>query len=598
MGLVATMLVLMGIMAMMLIGVVGGSKSGGSVMDTANNAVQSSGARTHSAASFNVAEAGIQYTVAWLSSLAAPPANTSSFAPALNFGTGPVAATVGTPPRAQIIPDPTDPGTYFTVRVYPDSYNNAVNSPTSTSKKYLIESVGVSGGITTVLQVYVHQGNLSQYLVLLNSWNNSGNFWVSGLTTFDGPVHDNNANGVAENVFWTNNNAATQMFTYSGSDAYSVSSPNGINWWENWNPNTPPQVINNPGPPPTTNNQWLDVAAGGQPTIQEGTPVVPFPTSSNIQKSAATNGRANLNPTGVSLCPGGGIYIEGNVDEMALTTTGANNTTQVITITQGTTVQRITINPDTNTTTLETQNGNGNGNGNWKTTETLGASTTNGVLYVNGNIGAQGDPKTGGLHGTIADNTLDGSGNVVHNNALTIATPQTDNANLDGSLTYNTQRTVAKDSSGNPIYVDVNGNRTSDPTKGTPTFVSEDTDPTFTSHAGTLGVISNNVLVDTTDSTGNPLNNFQMDGTVLASGIYDADHWGNRPVGLWENMGGYLSNTVGTFGVFGNNLQLTNGFNTQFNYDARMRNNPPPFFPTTGNSYTIVSWRQVAQTVE
>lgn len=603
MGLVATMLVLMGIMAMMLIGVIGGSggKSGGSVVDTAKNAVQSSGARSRSAASFNMAEAGIQYTIAWLSTQSAPPANTQAFAPGLNFGAGAAAATVGTPPRAQIIPDPTnDPSTYFTVRVYPDSYNNVTNSSTSTAKKYLIESVGVSGGMTTILQVYVRQGSLSQYLVLLNSWNNSNNFWVSGLTTFDGPVHDNNANGVAENVFWTDNHAATQMFTYTGSDAYSVSGTNGINYWENWQQNTPPQVLTNPGPPPTTNNQWLDIAAGGAPTIAQGTPVVPFPTSSAIQKNAATNGRSSLNATGASLCPGGGVYIEGNVDEMVMSTSGANNTTQVMTITQGTLVQRITIDPTAGTTTLETKkvNGNGNGNGQWNTTETLPNSTTNGVVYVDGNIGAQGDPKTGGLHGTVADNSLDASGNLVHNNALTIATPQTANTNLDGSITYNTHRTVAKDSSGNPIYTDVNGNRTNDPTKGTPTFVTEDHDPTFTSQAGTLGVISNNVLVTKNDSSGNPLNSFEMDGTVLASGIYDADHFTDRPVGLWENMGGYLSSTVGTFGVFGNNLQLTNGFNTQFNYDARMRNNPPPFFPTTGNQYNIVSWQQVTQTIE
>ena len=82
------------------------------------------------------------------------------------------------------------------------------------------------------------------------------------------------------------------------------------------------------------------------------------------------------------------------------------------------------------------------------------------------NIGAQGDPKTGGLHGTVADNSLDASGNLLHNNALTIATPQTSNINLDGSLTYNTSRQVAKDSSGNPIYIDVNGNRTSNPANG------------------------------------------------------------------------------------------------------------------------------------
>ena len=609
MGLVATMLVLMGIMAMMLIGVIGGrgGKSGGSVMDTANNAVQASGARSRSAASFNMAEAGIQYTIAWLSAQAAPPANTLAFAPGLNYGSGPAATTVGSPARSQIIPDGSDPNTYFTVRIYPDTYNGALNSPTSTSKKYLIEAVGVSGGMTTILQVYVRQGSLSQYLVLLNSWNNAGNFWVSGLTTFDGPVHDNNIgsdghgangdpnppDGTPENILWKSTPGTPPMFTYTGNDAYSVSSPTGVSWWKDAfnNQVTPGVILNSDG---STTNQWLNIAAGGASTVKSGTPVVPFPTSSTIQKTAATNGRSSLNSSGASLCPGGGIYIEGSVNEMVMSTTGTANTTQIITLTQGATVQRITINPSANTTVLETQQPDLS----WATTESLPSSTTNGVVYVNGNIGAQGDPKTGGLHGTVADNRLDASGNMTHNNALTIATPQDKSTNLDGSVVYNTSRTVATDAGGNPLYVDVNGNPTNDPNKGTPTFVTEDHDPTFTSHAGTLGIISNNVLVTTNDSAGKSLTKFEMDGTVLASGLYDADHFADRPVGLWENMGGYLSSTVGTFGMFGSDLKLTNGFNTQFNYDARMRNNPPPFFPTTGHQYNTVSWRQVLQTVE
>ncbi len=530
----------------------------------------------------------VQYTLSWLSAQAAPPSNTSSFAPTL-WG----ATNVGSPARAQVVPNPSDSGSYFSVRIYPDSYNNDTSSPTSTQKKYLIESVGVSGGMTTIVQAYIRQGSLSQYLVLLDSWNNSGNFWVSGLTTFDGPVHDNNTNGVAENIFWTDTAGTNPMFTYTGNDppAYSVSSPTGVDWWKNWNGNTPPQVITNPDG--TQTNQWLDVAAGGAGTISTGTPVVPFPTTSNQQKNAAIGNALILNPSGVTLCPGGGVYIEGNVDEMALSTSGTNNTNQIITVTQGSTVQRVTINPTTGLTTLEQQKPDLT----WITKAVL-TGTTNGVLYCNGNIGAQGDPKTGGLHGQIADNQIDSGGNQTHNNALTIATPQADNCNLDGSVKYSTTRQIAKDSSGNPIYIDVNGNRTSDPSKGTPTFVPEDTDSNFTTKAGTLGVISNNVLVTKSDSTGAALNNFEMDGTVLASGLYDADHWESRPTGLWENMGGYLSSTVGTFGVFGNDLKLTNGFNTQFNYDARMRNNPPPYFPTTGNTYNMVSWKQVAQTLE
>jgi len=89
-----------------------------------------------------------------------------------------------------------------------------------------------------------------------------------------------------------------------------------------------------------------------------------------------------------------------------------------------------------------------------------------------------------------------------------------------------------------------------------------------------------------------------MDGTLLASGLDDADHFTDRPAGLRESMGGYLSSTVGALSGFDNNtLKLIDGFNTQFNHNAWMRNNPPPFFPTTGYTYSIISRQQVAQPI-
>ncbi|MGI4789840.1 MAG: pilus assembly PilX family protein [Janthinobacterium lividum] len=586
MGMAVTMLALMGILAITLIGTVGSNGSHGynGILGLTDNALQASSARTRAATSFNMAESGIQYTIAWLETRSQPPTGNAQAPTGWEF------STVGS--QGQVTPDPTNPGTYFSIRIYPDAYNTDTTSPTSNTKKYLIESTGFSGGIKTILQAYVSQASLAQYLVLLNSWNNSGNYWVSGLTTFDGPVHDNNANGVAENVLWKSAAGTSPMFTYTGNDAYTTSGANGINWWKDqFNTQAAPQVVTNADGSQT--NQWLNVAAGGAGTVHTGTAVVPFPTSSTLQKNAATGTATATNPTGVTLCPGGGVYVEGNVSEMALSATGTNNTTQVITITQGSTVQRVTIDP-TAGTKLETQQTNGT----WLQTGSL-SGTTNGVVYVDGNIGAQGDPKTGGLHGVVADNALNSSGTITHDSALTIATPQADNANLDGSVTYNTERQVATDTSGKPEYIDVNGNPTSNAANGTPVYVSESSDANFTTKAGTLGLISNNVLVDKQDSTGAALTKFEMDGTVLASGIYDADHFDSRPVGLWENMGGYLSSTVGTFGEFSNsNLHLVDGFNTQFNYDARMRNNPPPFFPTTGFTYNILSWQQVAQPLE
>ena len=496
MGMAVTMLVLLGLLTLTLIGTTGSN----GILGTTNNALQSGSARSQSTASFNMAESGIQYTLAWLGNVSKvrPPVGNAQAPTGWDF------TTVNG--RGVVTPDPNNPGSYFAVRIYPDAYNTDTTSPTSNQKKYLIESIGYSGGRSTIVQAYVGQGSLAQYLVLLNSWNDPNNFWVSGLTTFDGPVHDNNANGVAENVLWKSAAGTSPMFTYTGDDAYTTSGTNGINWYKDQFQNSggTPQVVTNPDGSQT--NQWLNVAAGGAESVHTGTPVVPFPTSSTLQKSAAVGTATVTNPFGVTLCPGGGVYVEGNVSEMALSATGPNNTVQVMTITQpnaagGTTVQRVTIDPVAGTK-LETQQPDGT----WQQTGTL-AGTTNGVVYVDGNIGqpsttdSSGNPVnpqtsplsdpssglSGGLHGVVADNALDANGNVTHNNGLTITTPQADSCNVDGSITYSTERQIAKDASGNPEYIDVNGNPTSDPTKGTPVYVSESNDPNFLSKAGDFG---------------------------------------------------------------------------------------------------------------
>ena len=593
MGIAVTMLVLMGILAITLIGTVGvgGGHGYNGLLGLTDNALQSSAARTRSVTAFNLAESGVQYTLAWLESLPQAPGGNAQAPTGWGF------VTSGT--RGVVTPDPNSPGSTFAVRIYPDAYNAV-----GTQKKYLIEVVGTSGGATAYVQAYVEEGSLSKYLVLLNSWNDPNNYWVSGLNEFDGPVHDNNANGIAESVAWKSAAGTPPMFTYNGSDAYTVSDPNGVNWVKDFSSYAAPQIVTNPDGSQT--NQWLNVASGGAGSVHTGTPVVPFPTSSAIQKSAALGSVAVPSPVGVTLCPGGGVYVEGNVSEMALSASGTNNTAQVMTITQpaltgGTLVQRVTIDPVAGTK-LETQQANGS----WQTTGTL-AGTGNGVVYVDGNIGATSgnpqtggltSPKTGGLHGVVADNAVSGSGIVTHNNGLNIVTPQADSINLDGSVTYNTERQIAKDANGNPEYTDVNGNPTSNPANGIPVYAPESTDSNFTTKAGTLGLVTNNALVDQTDYTGAALNKFEMDGTVLASGKYDADNYLGRPAGLWENMGGYLSSTVGYFGSFNNNLTIASGFNIQFSYDARMQYASPPYFPASNLSYSVISWHQVNQPLE
>ena len=644
MVLVATMMVLMGLLVILLLGIVAGStgtrKGGAGLMSGSDDVIQLSTARINHVSAFNMADSGIQYTIDWMQAQSAPPANTTYFGPSIWGGT--VSSS-----RTTVVPNTNDTGSYFSVRIYPDYYN-----PGSTQKKYLVESIGTSRGVSMIIQAYIQESSLSKYLVLLNQWNDPSNYWVQGLTTFDGPVHDNNANGIAESVLWDSSGNSSPIFTYTGDDAYTVSGSSGAGgsgstgaaWWKDqYNTGGVPSVVTNNG---TTVDQWSQVLAGGKTSFQSNTAAVAFPTTSTLQASAALGSSSVPTTTGVLLTPGAGIYIHGNVDDMALSATGTNGINQQISVTQHdplvttnilgfvTKVQnnyQTTITIDavnkkttavtttTTTTTVTNPLGQTSSGTTTSTSSQNTSDTSNGVVYTDGNIGyatsnASGNPPDytltgkdangvsvtlpGGLHGVVADNYVDSNGNILHNSQLTIATSSTNNTNLDGSVTYNTQRQIASDASG-PIYTDVNGTRRYGPTSppAIPSFIPESQDSNFTTHAGTLGVISKTVLVTQKDYNGNALTNFAMDGTVLAYNLYDAENFAGRPPGLWENMGGYLSNNVGTFGQFGSNNKLTGGFNTQFNYDQRMRDNPPPYFPTTGNYYDIVSWQVVQVTL-
>ncbi|MBV9850328.1 MAG: hypothetical protein JO250_11685 [Armatimonadetes bacterium] len=577
MALAGTMLVLFGIMTVMLLGSLGlqSGGSGSGVMANTDNAVQLSRARLQSVAAFNLAESGVEYTLQWLNQQPAPPNISAAYAPPL-WG----ATSAGNPARAVVTPDPNFPGNTFSVVIYPDPGNNG-----NDQKKYLIESVGVSGGLTQIVQAYIEVTSLSKWLVLVDKWP-ANNWWVSGLSTFDGPVHDNNSDGRNEDVYWKST-ATSPMWTYTGSDAYNVSG-NGVNWWkDNWYNAGAPQ----------SDSDWKKILAGGQNTLQTNTDKVTFPASSQTQMNAALNGAtppAASAPVGVTVPTGGGLYIHGDVQQMTLSVDNSGN--QVIKVQQ----TDSNGNPYTTTVTLNASSSPGstqvhvdymvpNGNsGTYKAASSdqsyagmasgEGGKTfpTNGVVYCDGNIGSQGDPKTGGLAGTVADNTYDASGALAHVNSLSVVTDASKNCNIDGNLVYNTAR--QKDASGN--------------------YLPENQDPNFTKYAGTLGVVSNTILITTQDASGNAITNLEVDGSILAYNLYDVDQLWTRPIGTWENMGGYLSANMGYFGVGDEYGNMYSGMATNFNYDARMRNTPPPYFPTTGSQYDVISWQRVSSTLQ
>ena len=564
MALAGTMMVLFGIMTALLLGTIGlKSGNGGSgTMTQAGNAMQISQTRLQSVAAFNMAESGVEYTLQWLNQQAAPPALSASYAPPL-WG----AASSGSPARTVVAPDPNSPGNTFSVVIYPDAANSG-----NQQKKYVIESIGASGAASQTVQAYVEVTSLSKWLILVDKWP-AGNYWVSGLTTFDGPVHDNNSDGQNEDVYWKSN-ATSPMWTYTGSDAYDVSG-GGVNWYKNsWFT----------AGSPTTAADWATILKGGANTLHTGSQAVPFPSTSSTQLAAALNGTtapaANA-PVGVTVPTGGGVFIHGDVQQMTLSVDGSGN--QVIKVQQTDSngqpyTTTLTLDTGSNQTKVHvdymTPNGN-SGTYRSQSSDTTANGVTNGVVYCDGNIGNQGDPKTGGLAGTLADNKYTG-GTLTHASSMSIVTAAGKNCNIDGSLVYNTSR--QKDASGN--------------------YLPENQDTNFMKYAGTLGVVSNTILITKTDASGAALNNLEVDGSILAYNLYDVDHYDSRPVGNWENMGGYLSANMGFFGVGDASGNMYSGMSTNFNYDARMADKPPPYFPTTGNVYDVLSWQRVTSTLQ
>jgi hypothetical protein len=530
---------------------------------------------------FDLAESGVEYTIEWLHTLSAPPTNTTEFAPAI-WGSSPQ----GSPARSVI----SLAGGTFSVEVYPNSQNTG-----QSQKTFLVESIGTYNGFSEMVVAHVAQTSFGKY-AYFNDLGSQDGYWITGINSFDGPYHSNNCNSsgtpgqVPDNILWYQN-AADVMFNYDAPDAYTCVSPT-----ISWNLNSVGNMV-----PPSSASDWNDIALGGQSSIGTGQSDIPLPTSSNIEMNAALGtATAPSGSTKQVLVPtsggvaSGGIYINGDVSEMAFSTNSAGNV-QTITITQAdnptnptvVTVTTVTENPTTNQTTVSvavTPNG-----GSTTTTTTSTSGLPNGAIYVNGNVGINtggsppdatdawnqgnyyyGTSKTGGVHGVIADNYYSANGNLTHASGVTIATNASDNLNFDGSLTTNTKRETQ-----NGVYV------------------PESEDPNYLKYSGTIGVVSDNIEVVDNSYTGQPLTNMEIDGAVLAYNTFDATNIYGRGLGNFTVMGGYIAKQGGYFGVMDWNGNMINGFAEHYHYDARLADNPPPFFPTTGSNYDIVSWTRV-----
>ncbi len=601
MAFAATMMVLFIALCVLLLGTfdyVGVGSDGSGLIGMNNDATQIAGSAENTTEAFDLAESGIEYTIEWLHKQPAPPSNAVAFAPAIwnSTSTGNPARSVVTltftAPNAKGTGTNTFSGT-FSVEVYPDQNNNF-----NTQKKFLIESIGTFNGVQQMVTAYVQQGSFSKY-AYFNDEESAGGYWTCGVDAFDGPMHSNNTDSsgnnpgsVPTNIIWYNNTTTpTPMFQYAGPDAFTcVASTIG------WNLDG----IGNPTAPSSASD-WTNVAVGGSGSVLTNQADVPLPTTSSQQQTSALGTATAPSGTAPSVIvpanssgTDGGIYIHGAVNNMIFSVT--NNTTQNVEIDQtntttspSTTVKTyVTINPTNNSTSIYTVSTQGSSSPVTSSTTTY-TGTTNGVVYCDSNIGVQssntqyndqtaaanngnlsyGTDKTGGVYGTIADNYYNSSGTLVHASGITVATDSSHNTNIDGSVLTNTQRLTS------------NG-----------ALVPESNDPNYLRNAGSFGIVSDAVEVVDNDVNGNALTNVVVDGAVLALDTFDCTNL-YRTKGNFQVMGGYIAKAGGYFGLIDGSGNLLYGFQEHYNYDAKLANTPPPFFPTTGNQYDIVSWQRI-----
>ncbi len=549
------------------------------VLSLTGGALQITHRRTESNVAFNIAESGLDLALIWLTQQPGPP-TAASLHPLVNFF-GNTGGVIANP-----LGDPHQANSSVTVTISEDVANTNDVSATGVDnqKHYVIEAVGKSAdGMTEIVRAYVQQTSFGKYAFFTNQ-DPSNLTWVAGRSSFDGPVHTNNADGGHSNVLWTNN---TPIYKYLGNDAFTYG--NTPYWFYN-NPSNNSSYYQPPG-----GNDWTSVASYGAAGVHQSGSIT-MPTASADQQDAALGlpkntpvGGSVPATSGVSVVPGGGVYIHcassaNDVQQMVLSVDSQGS--QVVTIQQtsdaGLRTQTIvTLDKTTNPGVTHIKSGAYNAaSSSFQMTAQPDAGPTNGVIYCDGNIGSTGAGNYNtttpgqGLSGVIADK----SKVVPNDQGITIATDQAKNININGSVVYKTAR--AQDAQGNALPEN-------DPANAT-----------FLKQAGTLGLVSKTVQLVDNDASGSALGDLELDATVLAYDTLQSVDYAQRAPHKFFCMGGEIANQRGTLGQFNSSTRaMVSGYSGTYSYDNRLAVNPPPYFPTTSHNYDVISWQRVAATL-
>ena len=566
MALAGTMLVLLMVLTIVLLGTVSSSVNrGGGVAGNADNVQFSARKRAYNYVAQSLAESGARLLIEWLNAgkainnvlVAGPPsASGSAFYGASQSGSYDVVT----------LPMGDGSNGVIRTRLYPYT-QNATNS----RRLFVAEVIGEYLGSSQVVRAVITEKTFARYAMFAD--NCPANWWVQDNTKFNGPVHVNaiNAAGTAVdstaalNLLWKSA-STTQIFGYNGAGCFTTSMSSSQLKWNKDAAGT----LSTP-----TGSQWNNIMATGAAPVT-GQPIVKMPQTSGKQLAAALGGTTAPATMGVTVPTSGGntvggVYINGDVDRIKLSSTGTGSATQVMEIYQTdiTTLAQykttITIDPVANTTTTR------------KDTKLVGVAwvtgttsaytgQTNGVVYSTGDIN--------GLSGVVANNQMSGT-TLVNPNNLSIVTDQTKSIDIDGGIVY---ANLASD--------------TTDPEN--PLSNSGAADGT----SGTLGLVSQNIQVKEYTPSGKKLSDVSVHATCMAYDSFFAENPTTRVTGNFKLLGGYIVKNNGTFGQVAADSTLIAGLRATRNYDSRAANNPPPFFPSEDNSFQLTSFQRVATTLQ
>lgn len=454
------------------------------------------------------------------------------------------------PPKYNFPADPNGLQPSFTVTIL----NNAI---VNNRRSYLMQSVGTSSeGYSRYVDALSLEDTFANYNYA--GWSNApGNYFVSGLMQYNGPVYLGGQSGDPVNIWWRNGDASLFLdkVTVQGTLAWSQpggghNAPNSQSDWAAVDSHGSSYFSQTTTPISFPPDSAGSVIANEALTGLSGNGTMPSPSKPDVY---VNNNQAKNNGNSGGLVTG--IYVNGSAD----VTFASTASTETITFKPGTTgtpIQAnvtVLVNYSTNTTTVtEGSNvsiytGVPSGPGN----STTGASP-NGAIFVNGDVT--------GVKGTV-------------NGQLTLATNDNSTNTAENDITV----------SGNISYQN-------DPQ--TCNCTSDDM----------LGIIAHNVIV-----SHNAPANLTIEGAVFAGNSYDYNH-PNTKAGTFETdagqnpqnlpkmgpllvYGSLVNNYVSPLGVFNSgNGNLVNGWADNYTWDTRFKTTAPPFYPSL-SSYTVVGWQ-------